>query len=95
MREKLTDEQSDIDSKSAALPAGEVKDQGEVQTTDGVPTCEGSPKAGRFEVAQPKGSSITMEGAGRHDGSDINNSLSLLDMYNLILRDRAKQRSQE
>lgn len=35
-----------------------------------------------------------MEGAGRHDGSDINNSLSLLDMYNLILRDRAKQRSE-
>lgn len=58
--------------------------------------CVGVPEdALKFTPPQPKGSSITLEGSGRHDGSDINNSLSLLDMYNLILRDRAKQRRDE
>lgn len=34
---------------------------------------------------KPKGTSITLEGCGRRDGSDVNNSMGLLEAYRMIL----------
>lgn len=45
----------------------------------------GSQKAKDFK---PKGSSITLVGAGRRDGSDVNNSLSLTDFYKYMLENK-------
>jgi len=34
---------------------------------------------------KPKGSSITLLGCGRRDGSDVNNSMGLVEAYRLVV----------
>jgi len=49
------------------------------------PVVGGKGGVGVVAAVKPKGSSITLYGCGRRDGSDINNSMGLVEAYRLFV----------
>lgn len=82
---KITDEEPSDQSSGDGRGEGEV-DRG--SGPEGNDAISVSPVAGEKPAFKPKGSSITLVGSGRRDGSDVNNSMSVSDFYKYMLENK-------
>lgn len=85
MNRRLEDEQSEGDGKAGAEVSEGVAGSGSGEGTT-KPVGEGVGKDGVGGApVKPKGTSITLEGCGRKDGSDIDNSMGLVEAYKMVV----------
>lgn len=84
---KAIEYESDIEVKGSAEDVGEAK--GNEPGAGEKPIGVGEGGAGGV-VKETKGTSVTLQGCGRRDGSDIDNSMSLAAFYRLMFTGSCK-----